>query len=160
MNKHAWLVAVPLFFVSLNVLAGEPDNTKSSVVSVPKAKPSTADPNAMLINIQKIQKLNNDKAIEFLTGKIKENPKDADAYAKRGKAYGANKDYDHALADYENALKLNPKLADPYIGRAVIYLMKNNYDKSWESVHKAESLGGKFWPSFMDALKKNSAREK
>ena len=140
MKKHAWVFALVSLFVSLNALAI-----------------AANDPNTEL---QKIQKLNNDQAILFFTDQIKKNPKDAVAYAKRGKAYGANKDYNQALIDYDKALKLDPKLADPYVGRAVAYLMKKDYDKSWENVHKAESLGGKFWPAFTNALKESSGREK
>ena len=133
---------------------------------------STTDPNAAvrklmangqdpaLAEFEKIKKLNNDASIRNFTAMIKKNPKDANAYAKRGKAYSGNKDYAKAMADYDKAVQLDPKIADAYVGRAVVYLMKKDYDKSWENVHKAEALGGKFWPAFTDALKTSSGRNK
>ena len=116
--------------------------------------------NPALAEFEKVKKLNNDAAIRQFTSALQKNPKDASAYAKRGKAYSGNKDYDKAMADYGKAIALDPKSADAYVGQAVIYLMKKDFDKSWENVHKAEAFGGKFWPSFMDALKSGSKRDK
>jgi tetratricopeptide (TPR) repeat protein len=107
-----------------------------------------------------IQKLNNDANIVHYTSVLAKKPKDAATYAKRGKAYSANKLYDKALADYSKAIELDPKQADAYVGRAVCYLMNKDFDKCWNDVHKAESMGEKFWPAFMDSLKKESKREK
>ena len=147
-----------------------------SLVSLPAqattTTTSTADPNAeirritqkgqdsALADLEKIRKINNDAAIRHFGDILKKDPKSADAYAKRGKAYSGNRDYVAALADYEKAIELNPKLPDAYIGRAVISLTKKDYDKCWKDVHQAESLGGQFWPSFMDALKTSSGRDK
>lgn len=123
--------------------------------------PAFADaPKDPLADLKKVQKINNDQAIIFFSSKIKKDPKDAMAYAKRGKAYSGNKEYDKALKDYEEAVKLDPKQTDAFVGLAVIYLVKKDYDKSWENVHKAEALGGQFWPAFMDSLKKESKRDK
>ncbi len=109
---------------------------------------------------ERIQKLNNDANIVHFTSVLAKNPKDAGSYAKRGKAYSANKEYDKAMIDYSKAIELDPKQVDAYVGRAVCYLMKKDYDKCWSDVHKAEALDGKFWPAFMDSLKKESKREK
>ena len=132
----------------------------------------TTDPNAAirkltskgqdtaLAEFERIQRLNNEAAITYWNSVLQKNPKDANAYAKRGKALGANKDYDKALIDYNRAIELDPKTADAYVGRAVARFFKGDYAKSWEDVHQAEGLGGKFWPSFMDALKVKSGRDK
>ena len=130
----------------------------------------TGDPNAAirktnpgeraLAEFERVKKINSELEIEHFTGLIKKDPKDAAAYAKRGKAYSALRDYTSALKDYEQAIQLDPKHTDAYIGRAVARFMQKDYDGSWQDVHKVESLGGEFWPSFMDALKKSSGREK
>ncbi len=109
---------------------------------------------------EKIQKLNNDANIVHYTSVLAKNPKDAAAYAKRGKAYSANKEYNKAMVDYNKAIELDAKQANAYVGRAVCYLMNKDYDKCWKDVHKAESMGEKFWPAFTDLLKKESKREK
>lgn len=111
-------------------------------------------------DFERIQKLNNDANIIHYSSVIAKNPKDAKSYARRGKAYSANKDYDKALSDFNKAIEYDPKLAEAYTGRAVCYLMKKDYDNCWSDVHKAESMGENFWPAFMDSLKKNSKREK
>ena len=140
--KRSASVVLALLFVSSYAFA---------TVGVPP------DPNAEL---RKIQKLNNDQAILFFTAKIKKTPKDATLYAKRGKAYAENGNYEHALPDYDKALALDPKQPNVYVGRAIIYLQNKDYDQCWKDVHMAESQGGQFWPSFMEALKKGSGREK
>lgn len=122
-----------------------------ATIGVPK------DPNEEL---RKVQKINNEQAIIFFTAQIKKTPKDPSLYAKRGKAYQDNGDYPHALTDYDKALALDPKQKDVFVGRAVIHLMNKDYDKCWVDVHQAESLGGQFWPAFMEGLKKGSGRDK
>lgn len=113
-----------------------------------------------LKEFERVKKMNNDLAIAHFSNQIKKDAKSAVAYSKRGKAYSGNRDYDKALADYEKAMQLDAKLAEPYVGRAVVRLMKKDFSKCWEDVHKAESLGGTFWPSFMDTLKAESGRDK
>lgn len=119
-----------------------------------------SDPLASLRELERVQRTNNELAVRHFTGLVTKNPKDALSHARRGKAYSGLKDYDKALADYDKAIALDPKLPDAYIGRAVVHYVKKDYDKSWEDVHKAESLGGEFWPSFMDGLKASSKRDK
>ena len=125
-----------------------------------QAADKPTDPLATIHELEKVQKTNNELSVKHFTGEIAKNPKNAMAYAQRGKAYSGLKDYDKALADENMAISLDPKLAESYIRRAVIYLVKKDYDACWTDVHTAESLGGKFWPSFYDALKAGSKREK
>ena len=124
----------------------------------PPAPPTGA--NSALAQLEKVNRLNNDMAIKYFTDILQKNPKDASAYSKRGKAYSGNKEYDKAIGDYGMVIQLDPKAAEAYTGRAVAYFFKNDYDKSWEDVHKAEELGGQFWPSFKEALKSSSKRDK
>ncbi len=157
MIKQVGVFALGLFFIGSHVFAAE---TGDPNAALRKMRQTTASVDSTLADFQKVQKLNNDQAVRFFTSQINKSPKDAVAYARRGKAYAANKDYQQALTDYNKALQFDPKLADIYVGRAVIYLMQKEYDKSWQDVHKAESLGAKFWPTFTEALKKGSGREK
>ena len=134
------------------------------------AETNTGDPNAeirkitgkdsALADFERLKRTQNDLAIVRYSSLIKKNPKDALSYARRGRAFSDNRDYDKALEDYNKALALNPNTTEAYIGRAVVYLMKKDYDKCWADVHKAESMGGKFWPAFMDSLKAGSKRDK
>ena len=127
------------------------------VLAVSAAWALNEDP--ALVEFERVKKINNDLAITHFTAVLKKDPKDTQAYLKRGKAYKDNRDYERALPDLDKALSLDPKLTDAYVGRAVCHLMRSETDKAWEDVHKAEALGGQFWPAFMDALKEKSGRK-
>jgi tetratricopeptide (TPR) repeat protein len=117
-------------------------------------------PNRAMEELARVQKINNELAVQHFTGVIKKDPKNAIAFAKRGKAYAALQNHENALKDYDKAIRLDASLADAYVGRAVARYLKQDYDGSWQDVHKAESLGGKFWPAFLDALKEKTGRDK
>jgi tetratricopeptide (TPR) repeat protein len=123
-------------------------------------KSAVSDPLATLREVEKVQRTNNEISVKHFTAEIQKNAKNAVAYSRRGKAYSGLKDYDKAAADYEKAIELDPKLADAYVGRAVLRYVRKDYEGSWSDVHKAEELGGQFWPSFMEALKASSGRDK
>ena len=152
MKKTASVVTT-LLILATALLSPSFAATNTGDPNVEVRKLTSGGQNPALVEFERVKKLNNDANIAHFGAVLKKNPKDADAYAKRGKAYSGNKDYDKAV-------KLDPKIPDAYIGRAVVYLMRKDYGKSWENVHKAESLGGKFWPAFTDALKKSSGRDK
>jgi rare lipoprotein A len=50
--------------------------------------------------------------------------------------------------------------AQAYYNRGLVYFGKKDFVKTWEYVHKAESLGYKVDPKFLEELKKASGREK
>lgn len=147
---------LPLFlFLSLGMTvhsaASEDPNAAARRAVNPLGSSAVAD-------VERVQKTNNEIAITHFTKLIQKNPKDAVPYAHRGKAYSGLKRYPEAMADYEKAIELDPKLPGAYVGRAVVRYTQEDYDGSWEDVHKAESLGGEFWPAFLEALKERSGR--
>ena len=154
--KKSWQVFATIYlfilFLTTKVFAADPN------AAIRKLTSGGQDP--ALVEFEKVKRLNNNAAIAHWSSVIQKNPKDANAYAKRGKAYGDNKDYDKALPDYDLAIQLDPKTVNAYIGRAVARFFKSDYAKSWEDVHQAEKLGAQFWPAFMNALKAKSGREK
>jgi len=101
-----------------------------------------------------------DQAISLYNEKINNNPNDANAYAERGFICYGNGRFLQATADFSKAIEVYPYYAHAYYGRAVTYYEQKKYDKSWQDIHKAESLGYKVDPYFLEKLKKASGRDK
>jgi len=66
---------------------------------------------------------------------------------------------DQAISDYTKALEVNPNYALAYYNRGRSYYYKKEYDKSWEDIKKAQDLGWKIRPEFLDDLRKASGRQ-
>jgi serine/threonine-protein kinase len=63
-----------------------------------------------------------------LTAAIAREPNKADNYVERAALYFEEKDYDRALADYEQALRLAPDNADAHFGRGCVRLERDEND--------------------------------
>jgi tetratricopeptide (TPR) repeat protein len=100
------------------------------------------------------------QAISDLNKAIEINPKYAEAYANRGDVYFSEGNFSQAISDYTKAIGIDPKNAKAYEGRGIVYFYQKDFDKAWEDVHKAESLGRRVWPRFIEDLKQASGREK
>jgi tetratricopeptide (TPR) repeat protein len=172
MKRNKVFVSVALLSLwALSVHAKEAQKPSGeTTVVVPSATvvqtavvPSTAgvsDATAALAQLESVKRTNAQLAIQHWDTVLAKEPKNGEAYAKRGAAYGALHQYDKAIPDYAKALELKPDQKDVYVNRAVAYYFQGDYDKSWADVHKAESLHGEFWPAFMDGLKKASGKNK
>lgn len=65
---------------------------------------------------------------------------DADAYSKRGDAYGEMGEYDKAIADYNKAIELDPNHALAYFNRAYAYGEIGEYKKAIADYSKTIEL--------------------
>jgi len=101
-----------------------------------------------------------DLSIADYNNALEINPRFAVAYYNRGNAYRSKGQYDQAIADYNNALEINPRYAMAYYNRGIAYYFKKEYDKSLENVKKAQELGYKIHPKFLEDLSKASGRER
>lgn len=82
------------------------------------------------------------------------------AYNNRGVAYQNMGNFDQALSDYNKAIEIDPNQGLAYSNRAITYFLRQEYNKSWEDVYKAEALGRKVEPGFLEDLKRASGRER
>ena len=100
------------------------------------------------------------KAIADFDKVIAGDPNLASAHLNRAIAYQKIGNLDLALSGCSKAIQISPNYAKAFHNRGVIYLLRREYNKSWEDLHKAEALGYKINPRFLEELKKTTGREK
>jgi len=64
------------------------------------------------------------------------------------------------IAIFTKEIKNKPQYFGAYYNRAIVYYFNQEYDKSWQDVRRAQALGGKFKPEFIEALRKASGRNR
>jgi len=69
-------------------------------------------------------------------------------------------DLEQTIAIFTKEIESQPQYFGVYYNRAVAYYFNQEYDKSWQDVYKAQALGGKFNPEFIEALRKASGRDR
>jgi tetratricopeptide (TPR) repeat protein len=70
-------------------------------------------------------------------------------YVNRGNAYLNKKDYDRALADFNQAIKLQPSFALAYFNRSSLYSFKKNYDLAVADLNQVIKLQPDFALAYM-----------
>lgn len=71
-----------------------------------------------------------DRAVEFFTKSIKDNPSFFVAYHNRAIAYSKKGEYDKSIEDLQKAVQLNPDYPDAYGLMGLLYEIKKDYAKS------------------------------
>jgi tetratricopeptide (TPR) repeat protein/predicted aspartyl protease len=79
---------------------------------------------------------------------IASSPTNASDLARRGAAFMARRDFDHALEDYNHAIELSPSEAGYYYGRALAELELRQPEAGGKDLDQALTLR----PEFVDAL--------
>ena len=64
------------------------------------------------------------------------------------------------IAIFSKEIESKPQYSGSYYNRAIAYYFNQEYDKSWQDVYKAQVLGSKFKPEFIEALRKASGRNR
>jgi tetratricopeptide (TPR) repeat protein len=78
---------------------------------------------------------------EFLNEAVKQNRKNAVAYAKLGEIYDTHDDSVKAVQNYEAALAADPGLTDLYVPLGIAYIKTGEVAKAGAIAAKAEALG-------------------
>lgn len=84
-----------------------------------------------------------DLVIKGCTAWIETGKAPAAAYVQRGNAYTRNKDYDRAIADFNQAMQLDPKFALAYSDRGLTYAIKRDYNRAIADASRAIELDPK-----------------
>jgi tetratricopeptide (TPR) repeat protein len=71
-----------------------------------------------------------DQAIDYYTGKIRDNPSDSDNHLGRARIWMDKCEYDIAINDLSEAIRLNPKSASAYGNRGTCWKAKGQFDRS------------------------------
>ncbi len=61
-------------------------------------------------------------------------------YMNRGTELKDKEDYDHALADYNQAIRLDPNLTDAFYGRCIVHRLRQEYDQALADCNQSISL--------------------
>jgi tetratricopeptide (TPR) repeat protein len=101
-----------------------------------------------------------DQAMSDCNKALEINPRSASAYHSRGRVYMGKGQYEQAIPDFTRAIEINPNFALAYYnrGRSYYYKKEKEYDKSWEDIRKAQDLGWRVPPEFLEELRKASGR--
>ena len=81
-----------------------------------------------------------DQLIRDFTDDIRRNPKDSEAYRRRGNAEYEKEDWDRAIADFNRAIELDPKNHFAYWNRAWVHADKQEYEAAIKDMQKATEL--------------------
>ncbi len=76
----------------------------------------------------------------YFSALIRQEPNNAQYYARRGWAWYALEEHDKAISDYSQAIRISPNEVDWLSGRAVIYRSNKQYDASVRDYTKALQL--------------------
>ncbi|GBC63228.1 hypothetical protein DENIS_4222 [Desulfonema ishimotonii] len=81
-----------------------------------------------------------DRIIEETTAALEKNPRDAEAYFRRGVAFSDNDDTDEALSDFNSALKAEPGFAEAWYYRGVVRSCMGEWEQAEADYRKSEEL--------------------
>jgi tetratricopeptide (TPR) repeat protein len=81
-----------------------------------------------------------DTALPYFTRRIEQNPNDVFAYNQRAILWKDRKEYDKALADYDQAIRLEPAVAVHLHNRGVMWAVRGQHDKALADYDKALAL--------------------
>jgi tetratricopeptide (TPR) repeat protein len=98
-------------------------------------------PNDTLINTPNIRPLTEIESKGSSTPETNAKAKDV---FERGEAYRLAKEYDRAIAEYNEAIRLNPVNAEVWGSRGQAYLLKEQYDRAIIDLSEAISLDPKY----------------
>jgi len=148
--------------------AGKADAVEPNPASPPAAKPAegpaTAQPAAAAANVEtappapaaapaakgddQIAALANDPTIKALNSKLAANPRDSNAFYRRGQVYASKGAYALAIKDFDETLKLNPHDVEALNNRCWTRTILGELDAALKDCNESLRLR----PNFVDAL--------
>jgi tetratricopeptide (TPR) repeat protein len=90
-----------------------------------------------------------EQAIDYFTDQIRANPSSAN-YVSRGRIWKDRKEYDIAIADFNEAIRLDPNSDAAYNSRGVAWKAKQEYDKAIADYGQAIRLDPKYATAYLN----------
>jgi tetratricopeptide (TPR) repeat protein len=97
-----------------------------------------------------------ERAIADFNKALEINPNYATVYCNRGLAYENQGNLQRAILDYSRAIEINPDFAQAHYIRAIANFKKQEYGDSQRDLDRAQTLGYKIDPDFVEQLKQAS----
>lgn len=83
-------------------------------------------------------------------------PRNLEAYFRRGRANYWKGKYTQAILDLSKAIEMDPSNAEAHFWRSKSYYFTKEYDKELEDLNKAQSLGYKVDQEYLKYLRESS----
>jgi uncharacterized caspase-like protein/lipoprotein NlpI len=130
--------------------AQTPAATPAATAPAAKPEPAPVQPPAVRTQDDKtlLASLADDPTVKTLNGKIAANPKDGNAFYRRGQVYASRGAYIHAIQDFDATLKLNPKDVEALNNRCWTRTVIGDLKAAEKDCDEALRLR----PGFVDAL--------
>jgi len=125
---------------------------RSNVDIVGHASPKPDPKNAIPFEIERWAKAKLKKTDEA----IRLSPSDGKAFADRGVAKHALKDYEGAIRDFDESIRLDPKNSDRYLRRANTKRIMGDYASAEKDYGEAQRLRAERAPPFLSAAIRNA----
>jgi tetratricopeptide (TPR) repeat protein len=85
-----------------------------------------------------------ENAIDYFNKRVRENPKDADAFFSLGGAWAEKGDHSKSIRNLTEAIEIDPKNAMYYHSRGAVYMLKKRFDKATLDFNEAIRLDSHF----------------
>lgn len=72
------------------------------------------------------------------------------SFTNRGSAYTKNKDYEHAIADFNEAIRLDPQDAGAFLDRGILYKVEKDYARALADYDEALRLNPELTLAYYD----------
>jgi tetratricopeptide (TPR) repeat protein len=123
MSAMRWLVVLVAVFLAPNLTLGQQNSFRQG--------------------LEALANRDYDLAISCFNEEVRQNPREAAAFANRGNAYAGKGEYGMAIADFNQAIRLNPSDPHAYNNRGYAYDARGDYDRAILDFNQALKLNSK-----------------
>lgn len=119
-----------------------PRQSLEAVIPSPQTRVKDAEKYQTVIDLRKYYDAPEqpERAVEYYTRILQQNPKEIEAYNNRANAYCELGQYERAIEDFNHAIELDPQSATVYCNRGRAYNLMNQPERALEDLDRALQL--------------------